>query len=348
MKYLKLFEEYTDNKIVYHGSLDYFKKFKKKTCFFCDDPEFAVDYANTKSLDGGLDADAILYKCKFSGKLFNPNNPEDMSKLESILPNETDVSHGQMWFLNGKVDKEELIKNLKGIRTITPVEEIANANIGDVVENPSYRTESLLVLDKDENYVYTIKKNWYDSYIDASSVGHHHAFRFLTDYKDIFEPWREALLKCYEETTGYVKSYGGGHPASLDANDYTNLVNTYKYAKKGCKYDYFNPKSNWDIVTYTPEQIKKIDDIYAKCLAKFEAEAKVKMKEKDCKKWTTKVIEEPMNDILGNFSSFENEVVMNLLKKLGYDGHISIERGKRTYGIYNPVKTVEILEVKRA
>ena len=83
-------------------------------------------------------------------------------------------------------------------------------------------------------------------------------------------------------------------------------------------------------------------------MAKFKIESKERLKSKDCKKWTTKVVEEPMSDILGNFSSFENEVVMNLLKKLGYDGHISMERGKRTYGIYNPPKTIEILEVKRA
>ena len=51
-------------------------------------------------------------------------------------------------------------------------------------------------------------------------------------------------------------------------------------------------------------------------------------------------IEEPLNS---NWNYYENDVVADLIKKLGYDGYIALETKHNTYAVYEPNKTIKIL-----
>jgi hypothetical protein len=44
---------------------------------------------------------------------------------------------------------------------------------------------------------------------------------------------------------------------------------------------------------------------------------------------------------------FENETVYETLKKLGYDGYVAMERKYKTYAIFDPQKTITILNVEK-
>ena len=77
--------------ILFHGTLYNFKKFKDRNTFFSDNPNFAYDYASTKSMDMALDEDVIILKCKFSGNLFDPRNDAEFKQLVENLPDKIKV-----------------------------------------------------------------------------------------------------------------------------------------------------------------------------------------------------------------------------------------------------------------
>ena len=164
MKYLKLFENFT-KLTLYHGTPYDFKVFKDRVTFFSDNPKFARDYSETKSQDAEMDNTTKIAECEFNGNLFEYNNEEDMSKLIEVMPEKTNVHHGTMWFLDADFSKEEMIKRLKGIATIQPIDYIATANIGDEVSDPSYKPDKMIVVDKNENTIFTIDKKNYLQYL---------------------------------------------------------------------------------------------------------------------------------------------------------------------------------------
>ena len=159
-------------KILYHGSLWQFNNFKNKTTYFSDNPRFCYDYASTKSMDRGLDLDTIVYKCEFKGNLFYYKNEEDMNKLIPLLPDKIKVHHGTMWFLDHDFEKEEMIKRLKGFATIEPIDYIKDANIGDEIPNPQYKSELFIVVDKTDDNIFTIDKKTYNNYLGAAIKGY--------------------------------------------------------------------------------------------------------------------------------------------------------------------------------
>lgn len=320
------------NKILYHGSLWEFKKFKNKTAYFCDNPRFCYDYASTKSMDAGLDLDTIVYKCEFNGNLFSYKNEEDMNKLISLLPDKVKVHHGTAWFLDHDFNKEEMIKRLKGFATIEPIDYIKDANIGDEVPNPQYKPELFIVVDKDDNNIYTIDKRTYNDYLGAAINGYKEGIYSSGDlfkYKDIFDPWRQELFNTYNKNKG--KNY------DLIKHRYLikEFIKTFQMSKSNYNVDYVSFDNN--SISFTKEDIKRIDLIYNNCLEKFKETA---YKELHRDEWNRKTIEEP---IQSNWNYYENEVVANLIKKLGYDGYIALEKKHNTYAIYEPNKTIKIL-----
>ena len=356
MKYLKqfkIFENFVD-KTLYHGGLEgfydedtnknmfnKFKQFKKGTAYFSDNPRFAVDYADRKTSEGGYDADIYLYTCKFKGNLFEYSNPDDMNKLIPLIPDEVEISHGVMWFMIAKIPKDEMIKALQAIDVVKPRKEFAEANIGDKVPNPTYKSELFMVVDKDENYVYTIDERNYNYYLNSSKKGYDKHFREHTKYRDIFEKWRNAIVDVYNENTGSKKRYQDSPYGDDESSDFYRVMVTYNYAKNNLKsIDYASYKNQYFILKQ--EQVDYIEGLYKEALEKFNEVAK---KELHRMKWNIKTEERPMSD---NWTYYECGVIEDAIKELGYDGYVALEEKHKTYAIYEPDKTVEIMEVERA
>jgi hypothetical protein len=346
LKYYKLFESFKELTL-YHGGLEggydeetgknifnRFTQFSKKTAYFSNNPQFAIDYADTKSMDRGLDADKYLYTCKFKGNLFEYTNKEDMDKLINLLPDKVKVNHGTMWFLDHDFTKEEMIKKLQGIDIIKPEEEIANANIGDIVPDPSYKTDKMIVVDKNDDFVYTVMMSTYNDYLWSSAKGYNEHWTEYTKFKDIFLEWRQSIVDWYNKMTGSNRSL----PKYSSFNDF---FQTYQFAKKGYSIDYVSYRNNDDKLKLTDEDKENIENIWNKCVQNYYAIAK---KELSRSKWTRKILEVPNTDF---WNYYENDTIINLIKKLGYDGYMALERNHKTYAIYEPYKTIEIIKSER-
>lgn len=343
MKYLSTFKLFESNEelTLYHGGFDdykdedfeynKFKEFHEKTSYFSDKPRFAIDYAYTKSQDNALDADILLYICKFTGNLFNYKNKEDLDKLIPLIPEKVKVNHGTAWFLDHEFSKEEMIKALQGIQIIYPIDYIANAEIGDLVPDPSYKSDKMIVINKDDDNVYTMMERTYKDYLSASSNGYDKHFNQYTKYKDIFEEWRNSIVDLYNLKTGKKYPYP-------KYDSFKDFFHTYHYATTGYNINYVCRGDNFEV---NKEDIEKIDSIYKKCFDKFDIEIK---KDASTKDWTRKVIDVPMNDF---WNYYENKTIMELIKKLGYDAYIALEDGHNTYAVFEPNKTIKIVDIKR-
>ena len=329
----KKINESIGKKILYHGSLWNFDSFKPKISFFSGNPKFCYTYADTKSLDLGLDLDIIIYECEFTGTIFSYKNDEDMDKLISILPDKVKVNHGTAWFIDHDFDKQEMINKLKGFETIESVEHIKDANIGSEVHNPSYKSEIFIVVDRDEDNVYTIDKKTYKEYLIVSSIGSQNSYySSYNDYTSIFEPWRQEVVNIYNKNKQTNKSL-----SEKFYYDFNRFKDTLDYCRAGHNIDYVSPYSDNKNLAFTKEDIEKIDKIYNECLENFN---KVAYKELHRKEWNRKEIKVEMNS---NWNYYENETIINLIKKLGYDGYLAKEKGYNTYAIFEPNKTIKIL-----
>lgn len=347
MKYLKnykIFEKYVE-KILYHGGLEgfydeetkknifnKFKKFAPTTAFFAAEPKFAKEYAEQKTTEGGYDADIWLYTCRFKGNIFEYDNPEDMNKLINLLPEEVMVSSptGMGWAM---IKKRDMIKNLQGIYIEKPIQKFVDAKIGDILTDPAYDGWKLIVVDKDDKYVYTIRKDNFISYRDSSALGWNEHWSYLTEYKDIFEPWRNAIVDAYNKNTGSHYSYP-------KYGSFKDFYQTYQWSKGKFKMNYVNRSSKVE-VTFTEEDHKRIDALYEECLKKFTERA---FKELSRTEWVLHEEETPMGT---NFNYYETDEIQNIIKNLGYDGYVALENKVKTYAIFQPDKTVEIIETTR-
>lgn len=348
LKQYKTFEKHEDGLTLYHGGLEggydeetdknqfnKFDKFRNNIAYFSDNPKFAIDYADTKSSDMGLDASIWLYTCKFSGNLFRYNSKEDMDKLIPLIPEKVNVRHGTAWFLDHDFDKEYMIKILQGINVIEPVDYIAKAKIDDLVPDPTYKSDKMLVINKDSDYVYTIMLKEYEDFLWSSAYGYNKHWSRYARYKDLFYEWRKAIVDWYNKQT--ESKYEVPNYSSFD-----NFYHTYSYSKKGYTIDYVNGRSNKELKA-SEEDIKNIDNIWIKCVENFDKAIRT---DKDIfiKKWNINTIEEPATDF---WNYYENETIMELIKKLGYDGYMAMEKKHRTYAIFEPHKTIEIIKRER-
>jgi hypothetical protein len=358
MKYLqhfKIFEKLVD-KILYHGGLEgfydeetkknmfnRFKKFAPRTAYFSENPRFALDYADRKTSEGGYDADIWLYKCKFKGNLFEHDSPEDMNKLIPLIPDEIDVSHGIMWFMSRKVKRDEMIKALQGIAVIEPRPEFANANIGDKVPNPFYKSENFIVVKKDDNYVWTISEQNYRYHLRASEKGYDKHFSEHAKLRDIFTKWRNAIVDVYNENTGlnmkYPETkYGYGDD---ETSVFYRLMITYLQARTKLKGMDYTFRSKGGQFTLTQEQVDHIEKLHEEAVKEFDEKIKDELHNT---KWNRHVEEEKLES---NWTYYENDTIQHLIEKLGYDGYVALEDKVKTFAIYHPDKTVEIIESER-
>ena len=335
LKESNLISEIEMKKILYHGTPYEFKQFKPRTTYFSEIPKFAVEYASTKAQDAAMDNDISLVTCELIGNVFDPNNADDFSKLESRLPDKVKVSHGTMWFLSHDFTKEEMVKRLRGVATVEPVDYIAAAHVGDKVVDPNYNLEKFIVVGKDNDFVYTIPEKLYERYFHASMMGYDEHFSHLVRSKEVFQDWRDAIVNLYNE------KMGSNHKDIKSM--FPKFYQTYFYATRPspANINSVNPYTD-KVFEVTPEEKSKIDRMYDVDSKKLEAVLKSELN-KDS--WPIRPIEEPIES---TWTYFENEVVANIIKELGYDGYVATEDGHKTYAVYNPQKSVRILKIEGA
>jgi len=359
LKYYKLFEAHYTDKILYHGGLhgyyeeetgknkfNKFTKFHNQLSFFSDNENFAMDYANMKSMDGGYDADRILYTCKFTGNLFEPWNKEDMDKLIKELPDdETVIRHPSQHYLTKKIDKKTLIDGIQGFKTVYPLDNIENFKIGDLITSQSYEHDKFIIFKKDKNWLYTVYKKTYNRVLSASSRGYSENFRHEVRYKKIFETWRNAIVDLWNKKMNDDVKYQSSGLIGSTKTTYELQIVMYAY-EKASENPGFPAKSKMvdqDFVV-SKQEVFKINQLWKEAVEKFN---RVYFKEAPVTKYTLKPIKVSIKEGLhGNFIYFENDVVANAIHKLGYDGYIAYEEGHKTYAIYEPDKTVKIIDIK--
>lgn len=330
-----LISEVEMNKTLYHGTPYAFKEFKNRTTFFSDVPQFAIDYANTKAQDAALDNDIMLVTVEMLGDIFDPHNQKDFARLAERMPESVEVPHGTWAMFTAPYSREEMLKRVRGIATEKPLEVMVNAKVGDEVPDPSYHLDTLMVVGKDGDYAYTINKKKFQDYLKSSAMGYDVHFSHLTKYREYFEPWRRAIVDLYNEKMGSTYPY----PKST----FKNFFDTYDYAKKGHSYDIVNPYRRDDkVFKPTPEEQKKIDGMYDTIKEKVG-----EMIKKDIPKnqWAIRPIEQPIDN---TWTYMENDTVFNIIKDMGYDGYVAKEDGHNTYAIFDPTKSVKIIDIKRA
>lgn len=336
MKYIhsyKLFEKRVDM-ILYHGGLEgryeelifrKFKKFKPKTAYFSDNPKFAIDYADMKSFDRGLDADRILYTCKFKGNLFDASNSQDLKKLDEKLPNKIKIKHPVAWFLDAYINKEDLLRGLKGFVTIYPEEKYIKANIGDII---SRNTGKNYVLNKDKQFIYIIDEYNLSNFIDASSKGYvEGGITYYDTFKDIFENWRKEVLRiCNVDKESEKKWF------------YSMLTHLMKKDKID-KYDKIS-------LNITEEQFEYLKKIWSNNVEQLKKDI---LNTNYINKVSIIPYEKSIKETkYGNFNLYEDEegLIHKAIEELGFDGYIAYEGGNNTYAIFHPDKTIEIIDIE--
>jgi len=311
--------------VVYHGFMyNYgaekkFNEFKRLPAFFSESRAFAESYAETKSMDGGLDADIDSYACFLNIKnLFDPNNKSVIELANKELPKKINVSHGTMWFLDADLDKEDVVEQLSGIVTIYPdqmTDDILKANVGDVIPEKISMSqhENRMLIYKDENLAYTVNERDFDEkmewvvadYINSTSFSLSSNGRKEIKYNGkTFEPY------ILDEKTYRMKL--NEDPIAVEFFD--KVVNIKKYY-----IDNINtlPKEDED-KRYFTIRLKNTKSSYDKTLY---------IKKRNLTSYKTKARD--------NWNMFENETVQKFLTENGFGGWISFERGDKTYAVYN-------------
>ena len=311
MKFLKTFEKMMSNFTLYHGSPYLFSEFKNKITFFSDNINFAYDYASEKSSDNELDQEPIIYTCKLNDRIFDANIEEHLKKLYDVLPEKITCYMSNFCFPTDYT-KQDILELLKGDDIVEPVDYISNAKIGDEVSDPYYKVDKLIIVDSDDDYVYTIDKKSFNYYLNGAesiSYGDNH---FGYDYRKHFEEFRNYIKNIYKgrdiygisnHLTGifldkkYHKMYGN---FEVTDEQYENGVNLYNIAKENMLKEYASKyKKSWN---KKPKKIK-LDDTWR---------------------------------------YYENDSVSNAIEKLGFSGYVAKEKKHNTYAIFNPKDTIKI------
>lgn len=114
---------------MYHGTPYKFDEFKNgHTTFFTPSKSFAENYGRTKSFDNKMDADIAIHERFGNVKLFNPNNPSELSALEKLLPDEIQTTG--TWG-GTKVSKKEALLNMQGKMTVEPNPRYNEVKVGE-------------------------------------------------------------------------------------------------------------------------------------------------------------------------------------------------------------------------
>lgn len=313
MKYIKTFEKMMSNFTLYHGSPNLFEKFKNTMMFFSDNPNFAFDYANEKSMDNELDSSPVIYTCKLNGKIFDANIEEHLDKLKNKLPDKITCYMTDFCFPHD-YSKDDILELLKGDDIVEPIDYISNANVGDEVPDPSYKVDKMIIVKKDNDNVYTIDKKTFNYYLNGASAilyGNNH---FGYDYRKHFTEFIEYIKTLFKDK---------GFSLYNIADHLTGIFLDKKYHKQ---YGGFE-------VT---------DDEYEKGVELYEKGEKTMMKEyaeKYQKQWNINPKKIKLSD---TWRYYENESVSSAIKELGFSGYIAKEKKHNTYAIFNPSESITI------
>jgi len=319
IEYLK---ENVNNDIIkkelYHGTIyERFNQFKTtRPAFLSSSPKFAYDYAAQKSMDGGLDADISVGKFEFIGKLINYKDHSAIDKLIDILPDKVEVSAPTMSFMTHDFDKEDMRYALKNIGIEYPIDYIVAAKVGDTVVSPRYKHDEYYIAKKDTEYVYAVNKQTMERYITcASSLGTDDCRTVSWENKklgfDIQNLKKELILKYLD------KKWGTEY-------DFKFLFMDSKYRDP-------------NIEAVSDEDKKMYLDAYAE-LTKTVIDKLISQEY-----YTKYTIKSRKYKMKSNWNYFENNTVMETIKKLGYDGYVAVEDGEDTYCIFKPNKTLKLI-----
>jgi hypothetical protein len=320
MKYIKTFENINNiPMILYHGSPYKFKTFNHTTTFFSETKSFAVDYSDTKSFDYALDAEPNLYTVKVNGNIFDPTKKSDMNKLRKLLPPMVSYAYNNFGFKT-EVPRDEILFNMSGKVKQKPYEPAVNAGVGEEFPDPYYNSDSYVVYKRDDDFVYAYNKKSLN-YITSEMFNDITEMRNSSSYRKYFKEIREFV-------DDYIKA----------DNDKKNM-----YISHGIRQAYvirfFNNDS--DRYSYGVEKIpddivKKFNILYKKTMKDIIAEF--------TSKYNKKFILKPrVVDLEDTWRYFENDTVHNNILKLGYDGYVAKEKNIKTYAIFDPGKTVDII-----
>lgn len=296
--------------VLYHGSPYLFKEFKPRNTFFSDTEDFAVDYADQKSFEGGLDAEPKLYKVKVNTNLFDINDPDDYAILASRLPETVKYAYNNFGFTT-ELPKQDMLLALKGFDKIEPYEPAVKAKVGDEIPDPHYAPEKFVVVKKDDNNAYAYAKKDYDRLVNNLTTEPLNLRGYYPDdYRDLVKNFNKKVM----EIAGWM-SGSQLKGVVLDA-----------VQDKGFKYsDVPNDKLK-EIERLYNEAVKRVEDIMVNGkLKKFP-------------------IQSSIVEVGDTWRFYENEDVSELIRNMGYGGYVAKEKGVNTYLIFNPKDDVEIIE----
>ncbi len=321
----KVVDENGEPLVVYHGFLYYSKKdlfteFKKLPAFFSTNRRFAESYAETKSFDGGLDADTDSYACFLNIKnLFDPKDENVVSLANKKLPEKVNVSHGTMWFLDADLDKEDVVEQMSGIVTIYPdhmTDDILKANVGDVLKEKVAMSqyEERILLYKDEDWAYTASLEYFDKKMEKEVADYINEGSSTTNFD------RKQITYKGQRFYPYVvdkETYRYKLNEEPIAVEFFDAVNKYK------KYFIEN-------ITTLPRDDDKRDyfTVKLKDFDKYGYTATLSVKKRNLKSYKTEARD--------NWTMFENETVQKFLHDNNFGGWIAFEKGDKTYAVYEP------------
>lgn len=324
MKYIKLFKNYelvlekNIEKILYHGSPYIFDKFKNTNTFFSDTKEFAIDYSNQKSMDSGMDSDTNLYVCKVKVKLFDINIDEHFNLLKSKLPNTVKV-YLNNFGIGNEVDKDELLGWMKGKYLETPLEDAVITPIGETFPDPNYKRDKYLVLFKDDKFSYCILESNLDR-LKSKKLSNPSYLRNPSEIKIIecFKPLRDFLIDYIKkvENTTYISD---------------DLLKKYEM-------EFDDIGSTWSSIKIDKKDSIKYEKILNKCFLDM------KKTLVDNNKTTKFEITPHIVELKNTWRYFENDTVSKLIHENGFGGYVAKESNINTYLIYEPNKSVEIID----
>lgn len=306
-EYVKYYiKEELMDKKLYHGSSYDFIEFKNKTTYFSETPKFAFEYSDQKAMDRGMDNSSILYTVNIKGNIFNINNDEDYKKLENILPENIEYSYNNFGFTREE-QKQEFLLNLKGFRTIEADNSYGNLSEGDEFPNPEYKNETFIVYKKDEDYIYYYLKNTFDDYVDKK-------------------------IKYYQPIINFIKQYIKEFYPSIKYINDDDI--------KACIYSF---KNNSNIYEFNKPEKEKLEE-YSKLNKDYEKFIIDSIVEKG---YIYKInLKNEIVELKETWRFYENPTVVDCIKKLGYCGYVALEDGVNTYAIFDPKKSVEIIDKK--
>jgi len=314
----KVIDENGEPLVVYHGFLHYnqkdiFHTFKRMPAFFSQRRQFAEDYASTKSMDMGMDADVGVHQCFLNlKKLFNPEDKKCIELAKEQLPEKVKVSHGTMWFLDADIEKDEIIDNMQCIETVYPdqlTEQVLAHNVGDILKLKvsASKYEDVILIYKDEDWAYTVDRDSFDEKV---------AFEIA-----------EYILKDYDSPMPTIKYKGqyikqlilDKESYSYKKNDSPLYLEYLDDVEKRKQYYIDNIKSF--------PRTKSGDYIEIRISNPMGHTRDIYVRVRNLKTYKAKT--------QNNWTIFENETVQKFLRDNKFDGWISYEKGDKTYAVYD-------------